>query len=102
MKLTIDETNRRRKIQEEYNTKHGITPKAIIKKLNSEIENNLNPYSVTKKNTPISSNMDKKQVKTMIKLTKREMERAATNLNFMEAARLRDELIELENLKKKS
>ena len=102
MKLTIDETNRRRKIQEEYNTKHGITPKAIIKKLNSEIENNLNPYSVTKKNTPISSNMDKKQVKTMIKLTKREMERAATNLNFMEAARLRDELIELENLKRKS
>ena len=102
MKLTIDETNRRRKIQEEYNTKHGITPKAIIKKLNSEIENNLNPYSVTKKNTPISSNMDKKQVSTMIKLTKREMERAATNLNFMEAARLRDELIELENLKKKS
>ena len=102
MKLTIDETNRRRKIQEEYNTKHGITPKAIIKKLNSEIENNLNPYSVTKKNTPISSDMDKKQVRTMIKLTKREMERAATNLNFMEAARLRDELIELENLKKKS
>ena len=102
MKLTIDETNRRRKIQEEYNTKHGITPKAIIKKLNSEIENNLNPYSVTKKNTPISSDMDKKQVSTMIKLTKREMERAATNLNFMEAARLRDELIELENLKKKS
>ena len=102
MKLTIDETNRRRKIQEEYNTKHGIIPKAIIKKLNSEIENNLNPYSVTKKNTPISSDMDKKQVSTMIKLTKREMERAATNLNFMEAARLRDELIELENLKKKS
>ena len=102
MKLTIDETNRRRKIQEEYNTKHGITPKAIVKKLNSEIENNLNPYSVTKKNTPISSDMDKKQVSTMIKLTKREMERAATNLNFMEAARLRDELIELENLKKKS
>ena len=102
MKLTIDETNRRRKIQEEYNTKHGITPKAIVKKLNSEIENNLNPYSVTKKNTPISSDMDKKQLSTMIKLTKREMERAATNLNFMEAARLRDELIELENLKRKS
>ena len=102
MKITIDETNRRRKIQEKHNTKHGITPKPIIKKLNSEIKNNLNPYSVTKKNTPITNDMDKKQISKMIKITKKEMERAATNLNFIEAAKLRDELIELEKLKNKN
>ena len=73
MKITIDETNRRRKIQEKHNTKHGITPKPIIKKLNSEIQNSLNPYSVTKKNTPITDDMDKKQISKMIKLTKKEM-----------------------------
>ena len=102
MKITIDETNRRRKIQEKHNTKHGITPQPIIKKLNSEIQNSLNPYSVTKKNTPITTDMDKKQISKMIKLTKKEMERAATNLNFIEAAKLRDELIELEKLKNKN
>ena len=102
MKITIDETNRRRKIQEKHNTKHGITPQPIIKKLNSEIQNSLNPYSVTKKNTPITDDMDKKQISKMIKLTKKEMERAATNLNFIEAAKLRDELIELEKLKNKN
>ena len=102
MKITIDETNRRRKIQEKHNTKHGITPQPIIKKLNSEIQNSLNPYSVTKKNTPITNDMDKKQISKMIKLTKKEMERAATNLNFIEAAKLRDELIELEKLKNKN
>ncbi len=102
MKITIDETNRRRKIQEKHNTKHGITPKPIIKKLNSEIQNSLNPYSVNKKNTPITDDMDKKQISKMIKLTKKEMERAATNLNFIEAAKLRDELIELEKLKNKN
>ncbi|MBT5858693.1 MAG: excinuclease ABC subunit UvrB [Flavobacteriales bacterium] len=98
MKLTIDKTDRRRIKQEEYNKKHGITPMAIIKKLNSEIENSLNPYSVTKTSDPITSKMDKKQIKKMIKHTKSEMEQAAKNLNFMEAARLRDELIELQKL----
>jgi len=98
MKLTIDETDRRRIKQEEYNKKHGITPMAIIKKLDSEIENSLNPYSVTKTSDPITSKMDKKQIKKMIKHTKSEMEQAAKNLNFMEAARLRDELIELQKL----
>jgi len=101
MKLTIDETNRRREKQNDYNKKHNIIPKPIIKKLNSEIANSLNPYSVTKTTDPITSKMDKKQIKKMLKHTKLEMERAATNLNFIEAARLRDEFIELEKLKQK-
>ena len=102
MQKTIDETNRRREKQVQHNKKHNITPKAIIKKIDSVIEDSLNPYSVTKVSDPITSKMDEKQIKKMIKLTKTEMERAATNLNFIEATRLRDELFELESLKKKS
>ena len=102
MQKTIDETNRRREKQVQHNKKHNITPKAIIKKIDSVIEDSLNPYSVTKVTDPITSKMDEKQIKKMIKLTKTEMERAATNLNFIEATRLRDELFELEALKKKS
>ena len=102
MQRTINETNRRREKQIQHNKKHNITPKAIIKKIDSVIEDSLNPYSVTKVIDPITSKMDEKQIKKMIKLTKTEMERAATNLNFIEAARLRDELVELEKLKKKS
>jgi len=102
MQRTIDETNRRREKQVQHNKKHNITPKAIIKKIDSVIEDSLNPYSVTKVTDPITSKMDEKQIKKMIKLTKTEMERAATSLNFIEAARLRDELVELEKLKKKS
>ncbi|MBT7481084.1 MAG: excinuclease ABC subunit UvrB [Flavobacteriales bacterium] len=102
MQRTINETNRRREKQIQHNKKHNITPKAIIKKIDSVIEDSLNPYSVTKVSDPITSKMDEKQIKKMIKLTKTEMERAATNLNFIEAARLRDELVELEKLKKKS
>ncbi|MGY8988172.1 MAG: excinuclease ABC subunit UvrB [Flavobacteriales bacterium] len=102
MQRTIDETNRRREKQIQHNKKHNITPKAIVKKIDSAIEDSLNPYSVTKVTDPITSKMDEKQIKKMIKLTKTEMERAATNLNFIEATRLRDELFELEALKKKS
>jgi len=102
MQRTINETNRRREKQVQHNKKHNITPKAIIKKIDSVIEDSLNPYSVTKVIDPITSKMDEKQIKKMIKLTKTEMERAATNLNFIEATRLRDELFELEALKKKS
>ena len=56
-----------------------------------------NPYKVTTPNTtPILDSSSPKQLKKMIQYTKREMERMAKNLNFIEATRLRDELIELE------
>mgnify|MGYP000285056461 FL=1 len=66
----------------------------------------LNPYKVTgpstNKNIPTIEYANPEQLKKMINHTKREMERMAKNLNFMEAARLRDELQELtEELKKK-
>ena len=98
MERTIRETNRRRKKQKEYNTKHGLTPQPLIKKKYSQLVKDLNPYKVT---TPKSSQIIDKysidQIEKMITHTKREMERMAKNLNFMEAARLRDELQELQN-----
>jgi len=102
MKITIDETNRRREKQEKYNKENGIIPQPIIKKLNTGISDKLNPYSVTKTTDYSNSKLDKSQVKQMIKYTKSEMEKAASSFNFVEAARLRDELIELEKLKNQS
>tara|TARA_Y100001954_G_scaffold90519_1_gene99068 strand:+ start:3638 stop:5620 length:1983 start_codon:yes stop_codon:yes gene_type:complete len=95
MKLTIDETNRRRKKQDDYNKKHNIKPKPIIRKKNIEISESLNPYSVTKIVDKSIEKMDFNQIKKMIKYSQSEMEKAAKNLNFIEAARLRDEIIEL-------
>ncbi len=102
MKITIDETNRRREKQEKYNKENGIIPQPIIKKLNTGISDKLNPYSVTKTTDYSNSKLDKSQIKQMIKYTKSEMEKAASSFSFVEAARLRDELIELEKLKNQS
>ena len=95
MKRTIEETNRRRKKQHDYNKKYNIKPKPIIKKLNTEISDSLNPYSVTKVSDTITNKMDSSQIKKMIKYSQSEMEKAAKNLNFIEAARLRDDIINL-------
>ena len=102
MKITIDETNRRREKQEKHNKENGIIPQPIIKKLNTGISDKLNPYSVTKTTDYSNSKLDKSQIKQMIKYTKSEMEKAASSFSFVEAARLRDELIELEKLKNQS
>ena len=85
-----------------HNKENGIIPKPIIKKLNTDISDRLNPYSVIKTNDYSNSKLDASQIKKMIKHTKSEMEKAASNFSFIEATRLRDELIELEKLKNQS
>jgi len=107
IRRTIDETNRRRKKQKAYNKENGLKPQPLLKKKDSELLNSLNPYKVTgpstNKNIPTIEYANPEQLKKMISHTKREMERMAKNLNFMEAARLRDELQELtEKLKNKA
>ena len=84
MKLTIDETNRRRKKQKKYNLKNNITPSPIIKKIKNDIADSLNPYSV-KKHDVIDKKMDNDQLIKMIKITKLEMEKSAKNLDFIQA-----------------
>ena len=101
MQLTIDETNRRRKKQKKYNLKNNITPSPIIKKIKNDIADSLNPYSV-KKHDVIDKKMDNDQLIKMIKITKLEMEKSAKNLDFIQAANLRDKLIELQTQLKDS
>ena len=101
MKLTIDETNRRRKKQKKYNLKNNITPSPIIKKIKNDIADSLNPYSV-KKHDVIDKKMDNDQLIKMIKITKLEMEKSAKNLDFIQAVNLRDKLKELQTQLKDS
>ena len=102
MKQTIDETNRRRKKQIKFNLENGIKPKALNKNNNSKILDKLNPYK--RKNTEenfISKNVSIKELDTMIKRTKNEMQKMAKELNFIGAAKMRDELYKLEEKRDK-
>ena len=100
MRRTIDETNRKREKQKAYNKKNGLTPQPLLQKKGNSLTDSLNPYKITgpstNKNIPNIENANSDQLKKMISHTKREMQRMAKNLNFMEASRLRDELQELE------
>ena len=91
MKIAIEETKRRRKIQEEYNKKHGIIPKTINKDIKSVITNEdekeLEKIAKTKKSDIIN-------IESVEKLEE-EMKQAAKNLDFERAMELRDILLEL-------
>lgn len=92
MEITIRETKRRRSIQEKYNADHGIVPKTIIK----NIQEPLKMIDDSKrKRTTDTGKMTKKQIEFTIKELTNSMKKAAKNLDFEEAARLRDEILEL-------
>ena len=104
MKLTIEETNRRREKQIAYNTEHGLVPTPLNKKKDNELVKSLNPYIVkeslsmtTEKETDYSNPKD---LERTIKNIKKQMENAAQNLDFLEAVKLRDKLTELKKLRK--
>ena len=96
MKNAIDETNRRRKVQTEYNTANGIVPKTIIKDIHDVID--LGKRSEESKAIKKMSHKDKE--KLIEKLTA-EMREASRNLEFERAAYLRDKIRELQILKTK-
>ena len=121
MQKTIDETNRRREKQIEWNIKYGITPKTIIKTtqdvfaqtsvLDIKGYDPANPYAILPGEDLVTiAAEDQAEYKTIpqaekaISKIKKEMEKAARDLDFMEAARLRDEMFrlqkQLEELKK--
>jgi len=89
MKVAIEETERRRKIQDEYNKKYGIIPKTIIKEIREVVSNK---EELEEKETPKMSKKDKE--KLMIKI-ENEMKEAAKNLDFERATELRDILFEM-------
>ena len=89
MEIAIKETERRRKIQSEYNLKHGITPKTIVKKVSDVIEIS----SKNSKNGKISYKItDKREKEKIIRELTKEMKTAAQMLEFEHAAFLRDEI----------
>jgi excinuclease ABC subunit B len=90
MQFAIDETNRRRKIQEEHNILHGITPKSTKRKLDQSLK--LEEYDeLAWKKEKIEKMPASERKKILIELNKR-MKKAAQDLNFEEAIRLRDEI----------
>ncbi|PLV60136.1 excinuclease ABC subunit UvrB [Thermotoga sp. KOL6] len=106
MKRAIEETNRRRKIQLEYNRKHGITPKSIVKPLEIEIFEKFMVKEEPVKYGDTLSNIFalKKNLspEEYIALLEEEMYRAASELRYEDAAILRDELFKVrEEIKKK-
>jgi len=113
MQFTIDETDRKRTKQIQYNLENNITPTQIVK-------TNSTPFSPETPDTngsgkiyaesmhvniaadPVIKYMSKKQIEKTIQQTKKLLESAVKELNFIEAARLRDELIQLQELTSES
>lgn len=113
MQKTIDETNRRRTLQLAYNEEHGITPQAIIKARNRIIGldtddsyrksnkpqipyQNEYTHETDMAADPVVKYMSKTEIVHTVKKLKEDMIEAAKNMEFIEAARLRDEIIKLE------
>ena len=94
MKVAIDETNRRRSIQEKYNKEHGITPKTIIKPISDAITNDIEEEKIEKKK------YSKKELNDMISKLEVEMREAASKLDFERATELRDIIFELKDIEK--
>lgn len=97
MQKTIDETNYRREKQIAYNTQHNLQPKALNKSLNNALSNNSvsTQYyedKVLKAAEPESEYLTKPQIEKKIRDLRKMMEKAAKELNFIDAAKLRDEI----------
>ncbi|PIQ07666.1 MAG: excinuclease ABC subunit B [Ignavibacteriales bacterium CG18_big_fil_WC_8_21_14_2_50_31_20] len=108
MKKTIDETNRRRKIQMEYNVEHGITPKTIFKSRDEIMastsiadmrnKDKLEEASFSKVAEPIIKYMSNSQRQDLVEEMTSEMKQAAKDLEFEKAAFMRDEIEKLKKM----
>lgn len=111
MQVAIDETNRRRNVQRAYNVKHGIVPRTVLKSKESII--NQTSIADSKKSTrkyyveeeeatlaadPVVAYLSKDELIKMADRTRRAMEKAAKELEFIEAAKLRDEYLAVQKL----
>jgi excinuclease ABC subunit B len=111
MQVAIDETNRRRKVQMDYNLANGITPKTVLKSKESilgqtkvaDSKKSIKRYYIedeekTLAADPVVAYLNKDELTKMVDRTRKAMEKAAKELEFMEAAKLRDEYLALQKL----
>mgnify|MGYP000187987903 FL=1 len=100
MQETINETQYRREKQMEYNLQHGITPTQIRKSTESVLKETSRAYieeeHVNMAADPVTAYMSKSELEKMLQKTKAAMQKAAKEMDFLEAARLRDEMFKLE------
>ncbi len=97
MQIAIDETKRRRAIQEAYNEKHGITPQTIVKEIREAIRATKESEENTKNETTArAKKLTKKEKEKMLIQLEKDMKEAAKALDFERAAELRDLLLELQ------
>lgn len=97
MQRTIDETNRRREKQMEYNKEHNIIPTQIYKTERNVLGRDVSAYEQSRESNcvledPIVAHMTKEQLTKAVAAAKKEMEKAASELDFMRAAKFRDEM----------
>ena len=98
MKVAIDETNRRRKIQDTYNKENGIIPETIVKPIHEPIKIINDKYV---KNTKISNVSSTLEIENEIKKLEKEMKNAAKDYDFERAAEIRDLILEYRSVIKK-
>ena len=111
MQMAIEETNRRRKIQLDYNLANNIVPKTILKSKDSilgqtkvaDSKKSVRNYyveseEVTLAADPVVAYLSKDELLKMSERTRKAMEKAAKELEFMEAAKLRDEYMALQKM----
>ena len=98
MRRAIDETNRRRAIQQKYNQEHGITPTTIKKAVRDliSISKAADPENKDFQKEPES--MDRQELEKLVKELTKKMRQAAAELNFEEAAALRDRMVEIKRM----
>jgi len=113
MRTAIDETYRRRMMQEEYNIANNITPISIAKSIDGSMQQNkkepqrkevnyyVEPTETNVAADPVVAYMNKEKIGKLATETQKKMEKAAKELDFMEAARLRDEWLQLKVLMEK-
>ena len=102
MRRAIDETERRRKLQIEYNEKHGITPATVRKAIRDVIEATKTVEELPEELPKDFKNLNAAERKKAIKKLEKEMKEAARDLEFEKAALLRDLIFELRKRKQKA